>query len=77
MGTLKILSRNFVSKEPFPKFPKVHLGTLPLCVLIVGEMIEEFTIDFTTGIVFAIVAWFVAYGCSAMFQAFKLPGDAG
>jgi hypothetical protein len=39
-------------------------------------MVEAFTIDFLTGIVFGIVTFFAAFSCVAMFRAFKLPGDA-
>jgi hypothetical protein len=37
---------------------------------------EDFTIDFMTGMGFAIVAFFVAYGFAATFRGFKLPADS-
>jgi hypothetical protein len=40
-------------------------------------MAEAFAMDFLTGAVFGITAWFVVYGPFVMFKAFKLPGDAG
>jgi hypothetical protein len=39
-------------------------------------MIEDFTTDFMSGMGFAITAFFVAYGCAAMFKAFRLPADS-
>jgi hypothetical protein len=38
---------------------------------------EEFLTDYMTGAGFAITAFFVAYGCTAMFKAFKLAADVG
>jgi hypothetical protein len=39
-------------------------------------METDFTVDYMTGMGFAVLAFFVAYGSAAMFKAFRLPADA-
>jgi len=39
-------------------------------------MLDLFALDYSTGFVFGVLAWFVAFGLSMTFRAFQLPGDA-
>jgi hypothetical protein len=43
--------------------------------IIYVTMGEDFTIDYMTGFVFGILAFFGAYSFTVMFKAFRLPGD--
>jgi hypothetical protein len=43
--------------------------------ILIYNMGEDFTLDYMTGFVFGVLAFFGAYSFTVMFKAFKLPGD--
>jgi hypothetical protein len=55
---------------------KIFLDMVRACRQSGRDMGEDFTLDYMTGFVFGILAFFGAYSFTVMFKAFRLPGDA-
>jgi hypothetical protein len=75
---MALIARPAVNHILFLSCEKKVAIWLDICLepaILIGNMGEDFTIDYMTGFVFGILAFFGAYSFTVMFKAFRLPGD--